>query len=110
MGTGIGFATVIPISVSRMKMTVDVYSPGPGYDVKLKLDNHANANNGLSVETDVLTTKTNQWETLTFDFSKNASGTPAFNPSNTYDMAIIFFDFGNTGTGSKFYWDNVILL
>ena len=93
-----------------MKMTVDVYSPGPGYDVKLKLDNHANSNNGLSVETDVLTTKANQWETLTFDFSHNAAGTPAYNPANTYDLASIFFDFNNGGTGSVFYWDNVIIL
>lgn len=110
MGTGAGFASVIPISSSRMKMTVMVYSPAAGLDVKLKLDNHAKANTGLSVETDVLTTKANQWETLTFDFSKNAAGTPAFNPANTYDLATIFFDFGNVGTGSVFYWDNVIIL
>lgn len=110
MGTSLGFASVIPISASRMKMTVMVYSPAAGLDVKLKLDNHANANTGLSVETDVLTTKANQWETLTFDFSQNTAGTPAYNPANTYDLATIFFDFGNQGTGSVFYWDNVIIL
>ena len=110
IGTGLGFATPVPISSSRMKMTVMVYSPAVGLDIKLKLDSHVNPNNGLSVETDVLTTKANQWETLTFDFSKPASGTPAFNASNTYDLASIFFDFGNTGTGSTFYWDNVIIL
>jgi hypothetical protein len=107
IGTGAGFATPIAISSSNLKMTVQVYSPAAGLDVKLKLDNHANANNGLSVETDVLTTKVNQWETLTFDFSKNAAGTPAFNPSNTYDLATIFFDFNNPGTGSTFYFDNM---
>jgi hypothetical protein len=110
IGTTAGFATAIPISSSRMKMTVMVYSPAVGLDVKLKLDNHANPNTGLSVETDVLTTVANKWETLTFDFSKNAAGTPAYNPANTYDLASIFFDFGNAGTGSTFYWDNVILL
>jgi hypothetical protein len=110
IGTGLGFATVIPISSSRMKMTVDVYSPAVGLDIKLKLDNHANPNAGLSVETDVLTTKANQWETLTFDFSQNAAGTPAYNPANTYDLASIFFDFNNGGTGSVFYWDNVVIL
>ena len=107
---GLGFATPVALSANHMKMTVMVYSPAVGIDVKLKLDSHANPNNGLSVETDVLTTKANQWETLTFDFTQNASGTPAFNPANTYDLATIFFDFGNTGTGSVFYWDNVILL
>lgn len=107
IGSGAGFATPIPISASNEKMTLQVYSPAVGLDIKLKLDNHANPNNGLSVETDVLTTKANQWETLTFDFSKNAAGTPAFNPSNTYDLASIFFDFNNAGTGSTFYFDNL---
>jgi hypothetical protein len=105
-----GFATVIPLSTTRLKMTVMVYSPAVGIDVKLKLDNHLKANSGLSVETDVLTTKANQWETLTFDLSQNASGTPAYNPANTYDLATIFFDFGNAGNGATYYWDNVILL
>jgi hypothetical protein len=105
-----GFATPIALSPTRLKMTVMVYSPAVGIDVKLKLDNHLNANNGLSVETDQLTTVANQWQTLTFDFSQNASGTPAYNPANTYDLATIFFDFGNAGKGDAYYWDNVILL
>ena len=111
MGTPVGFATLIPLSTSRLKMTVMVYSPAAGIDVKLKLDDHTRANSGYSVETDVLTTTANQWETLTFDFSKPASGTPAWSASNNYDLASIFFDFGNTETGSGkvFYWNNVIL-
>lgn len=107
LGGAGGFATKIPLTQNNLKMTVRVYSPAAGLDVKLKLDNHANGNNGLSVETDVLTTKVNQWETLIFDFSKNATGTPAFNPDNTYDDATIFFDFGNTGTGATFYFDDM---
>ncbi|MFI5157412.1 MAG: PKD domain-containing protein, partial [Sphingobacteriales bacterium] len=83
IGSGAGFATPIPISTSNEKMTLQVYSPAIGLDIKLKLDNHANPNNGLSFETDVLTTKQNHWETQTFDFSKNAAGTPAFKASNT---------------------------
>lgn len=109
IGTGAGFASVIPLSVANLKMTVMVYSPAVGLDIKLKLDNHANANNGLSVETDVKSTVANQWETLTFDFSKPASGTPAWSASNTYDLASIFFDFGNNGTGSTFYFDNLMM-
>jgi hypothetical protein len=111
MGTPVGFATLIPLSASRLKMTVMVYSPAAGIDVKLKLDDHTRANAGYSVETDVLTTLANQWETLTFDFSKPASGTPAWSAANNYDQASIFFDFGNTesGSGKVFYWNNVIL-
>ncbi len=103
-----GFATPVPSTATPAKMTVRVYSPAAGLDVKLKLEDHANGAN--SCETDVLTTKAGQWETLTFDFSHNASGTPAWNTSFRYDKCSIFFDFGNTGTGSIFYWDDVIKL
>lgn len=109
LGTPTGFANFIPISVTRNKMTVMVYSPAAGIDVKLKLDDHTRPNSGYSVETDVLTTVANQWETLTFDFSKPAGGTPAYSASNKYDQANIFFDFGNAGTGKVFYWDNVMI-
>jgi hypothetical protein len=93
-------------------MTVMVYSPAAGIDIKLKLDDQSRANSGYSVETDVLTTVANQWETLTFDFSQPAAGTPAWSASNNYDLVSIFFDFGNTETGSGkvFFWNNVILL
>lgn len=107
IGTSSGFSSLIPISSSNLKMTVSVYSPAAGIDVKLKLDDHTRANSGFSVETDTKTTVANQWETLTFDFSMPAANTPAFNAANKYDLATIFFDFGNTGTGSKFYFDNV---
>ncbi len=92
-------------------MTVMVYSPTAGIDVKLKLDDHTRPNAGYSVETDVLTTKANQWETLTFDFSQPSTGSP-WSASNTYDLASIFFDFGNNGVpgGKVFYWNNIILL
>ena len=103
-----GFATPVPATATPAKMTVRVYSPAAGLDIKLKLEDHANGAN--SVETDVLTTKVNQWETLTFDFSHNASGTPAWNQSFRYDKCSIFFDFGNAGTGSVFYWDDVYIL
>ena len=105
---GLGFLTPIPATATPAKMTVRVYSPAIGLDVKLKLEDHAAGAN--SVETDVLTTKAGQWETLTFDFSHNASGTPAWNQAFRYDKASIFFDFGNTGTGAVFYWDDVYIL
>jgi hypothetical protein len=110
IGTSAGFSSPVPLTASAMKMTVMVYSPAVGLDVKLKLDDHTRSNTGFSVETDVLTTVANQWETLTFDFSHPATGTPAWNSSNKYDLATIFFDFNNPGTGSTFYFDNIIFL
>ena len=105
VGTPLGFATPIPLSVASNKMSVRVYSPAVGIHIRLKVEDHTNANN--SVETEAISTVANTWETLTFDFNNNASGTPAFNSTITYDKASLFFDFGNVGTGKIFYWDDV---
>jgi hypothetical protein len=102
-----GFATVIPQTGAPV-MTVRLYSPAAGLDIKLKLEEHGDGTH--SVETDVLTTKAGQWETLTFDFSQNASGTPAWNSAYKYDKCSIFFDFGVSGSGKVFYFDDVTLL
>ena len=86
-------------------MSVKVYSPAAGLKIKLKIEDNTDPNK--SVETDVLTTKANEWETMVFDFSNQVTGTPALNASLTYDKASIFFDFGNSGNGKVFYWDDV---
>jgi len=105
-GSTKGFATTIPIKSGATKMSVDVYSPASGLTVKLKIEDKNDATK--SVEADVKTTKANAWETLVFDFTNQATGTAAVNFAYTYNMASIFFDFGNVGTGKVFYWDNVI--
>jgi hypothetical protein len=58
-------------------MSLRVYSPAAGLTIKLKIEDHSTGAN--SVETDAVTTVANQWETLTFNFLNNSSGTPAFN-------------------------------
>ncbi|WP_109607977.1 hypothetical protein [Mucilaginibacter oryzae] len=108
IGTPAGFSAKVPLTATSTKMSVRVYSPAAGIDIKLKLEDHTNG--AKSVETDVLTTKANAWETLTFDFNKNSAGTPALNLSTNYDKASIFFDFGNAGSGKKFYWDDVMFV
>ncbi|RCH55701.1 hypothetical protein DJ568_07395 [Mucilaginibacter hurinus] len=105
LGTAAGFATPVPLKTNNSKMSMRVYSPAAGLVVKLKLEDHTNGAN--SVETDVNTTKANQWETLTFDFNNNAAGTPALNDGTTYDKASVFFDFGATGSGKTFYMDDL---
>ena len=105
IGTASGFATAIPLTSSSSKMSVRVYSPAAGIHIRLKVEDHTDGNK--SVETEALSTVANTWETLTFDFNNNASGTIALNAAYTYDKASIFFDFGNTGTGKIFYWDDV---
>jgi len=105
IGTTTGFASKIPISATSTKMSVRVYSPAVGLKIKLKIEDKTDPNK--SVETDQLTTKANEWETLVFDFSSQTTGTPALNASLTYDKASIFFDFGAAGSGKVFYWDDV---
>jgi len=105
IGTSTGFATAIPLTASSSQMSVRVYSPSAGIRVLLKVEDHTN--NQRSVETFATTTMAGEWETLIFDFNNQAPGTAAFNPNFTYTMASIFFDFGNTGNGKVFFWDDV---
>ena len=108
IGTPAGFATAIPMSVGSTQMTVRVWSPAAGLKIKLKIEDHNDGNK--SVETDVLTTVANGWETLNFDFTNQSPGTAAINYTYNYDKASIFFDFGNAGSGKEFLWDDVIKL
>ena len=105
IGTPDGFATKIPITTAATKMSARVYAPAAGLKIKLKIEDKTDGTK--SVETDVLTTKANEWETLVFDFSTQSSGTAALNTALTYDKASIFFDFGTAGSGKVFYWDDV---
>jgi hypothetical protein len=105
---GAGFTTAIPFTATKTQMSVRVYSPAAGIRVRLKVEDRGN--NTRSVETEAMTQAANTWETLVFDFANQSSGTAAMNLAFTYNMASIFFDFGNTGTGKVFYWDDVSFL
>lgn len=105
IGGANGFPTPLSLKPNAALMSVMVYSPAAGMDVKLKVEDHTDGTH--SAETDVLTTKAGQWETLTFDLTRTASGTPAFNSSYVYDKVSLFFDFGVAGSGKVFYFDNL---
>jgi hypothetical protein len=105
---GAGFTSRIPFTATQTQMSVRVYSPAAGIRVRLKVEDRTN--NTRSVETEAMTQAANTWETLVFDFANQSGGTAAMNLSFNYDMASIFFDFGNPGTGRVFYWDDVRFL
>jgi hypothetical protein len=105
---GAGFTSAISFTTTRTQMSVRVYSPAAGLRVRLKVEDRND--NTRSVETEAMTQAANTWETLIFDFANQSSGTAAMNLSYTYNMASIFFDFGNAGTGSVFLWDDVTFL
>jgi hypothetical protein len=98
-GTAIGLGA--PIDFSEFQaFNITTWSPEVGLTVKLKLENADDPN--ISVEIDATTTVANSWETLSFDFSEEDL-TPE------YSKVIVFFDFGNAGTGTTFYYDNIEL-
>jgi hypothetical protein len=106
IGTPLGFYSRVPLTVANSKMTVRVYSPAVGLKIRLKIEDHTKPTN--SVETEVLSTVANAWETLIFDFTvPTVPATAPLNPSFTFNMASIFFDFGTIGNGKVFYWDDV---
>lgn len=108
MSTSSGLANAIPFSSGNAYIRVKVYSPNSGIQVRLKAEDPNDPTK--SVETEATTTTANAWETLTFNFANQATGTAAINYGYTYRMLSIFFNFGVTGTtaGTKTYlWDNV---
>jgi len=101
----------IPFAATDTRMQVRVYSPRAGAVVRLKVEDAADATR--SVETEAVTTVANDWETLTFDFSQQVTGTAPLNLDYTYDKISIFFDFGKSGAaggGGTFYFDDVVLV
>jgi len=77
---------------------VKVWSPKVGAVVKLKLEN---ADASVTYEVDMNTTVANTWEELTYDFSAA--------PVADYVKIVMFFDFGNSGDGSVYYYDEIVL-
>lgn len=90
-----------PIDFSNLqKVKVKVWSPQSGIPVLLKLEN---LNNGsINMERTVNTTIANGWEELTFDFS-------GVDSTNNYQRVVLFFNFGTSGTGENYYFDDLKL-
>jgi hypothetical protein len=107
-----GFKTTIPFSATDTKMTVAVWSPDSGIQVRLKAEDHADKTH--TVETEATTTVANGWEILEFNFANEASGTASLSSGLAngwkYDKVSIFFNFGVDGAtaGVKiYYFDNL---
>jgi hypothetical protein len=91
-----------PINFSTNTLfKVNVWSPKVGATVKLKVENLTDGNIGFEI--DALTSVAGQWEELSFDFS-------AINKDQSYQKVVIFFDFGNVGDNSMYYFDDIKLV
>jgi len=104
---------VLPIGAngSTTAISVDVWSPRAGVPIRLKLEDSADATR--SVETQVDTTMAGAWETLTFDFTMEATGTAPLNNTYTYDRLVVFPNFycdlpdaGTADPSETFYFDD----
>jgi len=88
-----------PINFSTLtKFRIKVWSPAVGVTVKMKIENLTDAN--INHEVDQVTTVANAWQYLTYDFG-------AVNTSNSYSKVILFFNFGNNGSGDTYYFDDI---
>ena len=97
---GTFFETAAPIDlVSYGKINVKTWSPTAGGVVKLKLEN---ADASITHEVDLNSTVANQWEDLLYDFSAA--------PVADYVRVVIFFDFGNAGDDSMYFFDEIELV
>ena len=108
-GTTIASGLVIyPLTATETVMSVRVWSPEAGITVRLKLEESGDPTH--SVETDAVTTKAQEWETLTFDFSNQGEGTAELNTDYVFDTLSIFLNFGSAGSSETYYFDDVTFI
>ena len=79
-------------------INMKTWSPKAGIEVLLKVENKSDPN--IFLEIPATNTVADAWETLSFDFS-------ALDATQDYGRVVIFFDFGNAGDDSDFYFDDI---
>ncbi|WP_224491274.1 hypothetical protein [Robertkochia flava] len=87
------------------EVAINVWSPRAGTPILLKIENSSNPD--INAEVSVSTTKAGEWETLVFDMATSAVG--VFDAANTYDVVVVFGDFGTNGQGENFYFDDFLI-
>ncbi len=104
VGQPLGFENPIPFDFDNTGMSVRVWTPAAGTPVRLKVEQVGNP--GIFVETEVLSTVANGWQTLEFDFTQAIAG--GLDLNQDYNLASIFFNFGlENGPEEIYYWDDV---
>ena len=95
---GVTLNTEVLDLTNYSKISLKSWSPKVGATVLVKLEN---ADASIVHEVPMNTTVANAWETLVYDFSGAAAA--------DYVKVIVFYDFGNTGDGSVYYYDEIKL-
>ncbi len=98
--------STIPLTAQKTTMTMKVYSPAVGIRYTVKLENAADGTK--NVQTFATSAVANAWETLTFNFANQTSGTAALVPATTYNKISVMPDFmegaGVALTSDKVYY------
>jgi hypothetical protein len=98
-----------PIDYSKgTTVKVNVWSPKVGADILYKMEvstspKDGNGNPTVFIEVHATTTVANAWQFLSYDLTTAAG----FSTANKYDRVILFPDFGQMGTGSIYYFDDI---
>ncbi|MCR5862803.1 hypothetical protein LRS05_11935 [Flavobacterium sp. J372] len=101
MWAGIAMPMAGPIDFSaQQKVKMKIWSPAAGKTILLKFENIGNS--AINIERQTTTTVANAWEEITFDFAGIVN-------SNNYGMVVLFCDFGATGNGATYYFDDIQL-
>lgn len=79
-------------------LKIKVFSAVPGFKLIIKLEDKANA--GINTELEVATTKSNEWEELSFPFASSQTG--------KYDKIVLIFDLATKNTNT-YYFDDLAL-
>jgi len=97
---GVAMPLIAPVDFSvQKKIKVKVWSPEAGIPVLLKFEKHND--NSVAMEKTATTTVANAWEELTYDFDGSIDNTV------DYQMVVLFFNFGVSGNGSNYYFDDI---
>lgn len=106
-GVSMPLANSVDFSEDNL-LYMKVWSPNENTPFQLKLEDttsppNADGNPSVIAEVLVSTTTASAWETLVFDMSTFA----AFSPDSSYNQVVVFPNFGNAGTGTTYYFDNI---
>lgn len=97
---GVAMSLNAPVDFSvQKKIKMKVYSPVAGIPVLLKFEKAGD--NSVFMEKIVNTTVANQWEELTYDYEDSIDS------SVNYQTVVVFFNFGVSGDGSNYYFDDI---
>lgn len=100
-GTLLNLDAPIDFSSSK-KFRMKILSPKSGIPIRVRLEN---ADNSVGIELDAVTTTTNQWEELEWDFTNS-------NTNADFVRVVVFFEFipNLPGDGSTYYFDDLQII